>query len=133
MPFDDGYAVHYLTVSRGTPVLTSDEVEIGKVVEVRDNEREAILDGIVIEVDRRRLWVDAPEVARTAERAVTLTITAAEVHELSPPPAKGLPLRRRLKGFVRRAVRNPRQPDSPSALHNHPPPDDEDSDDEDSR
>ena len=30
-------------------------------------------------------FVDAPEVARTAERAVTLTITAAEAAELPPP------------------------------------------------
>jgi len=31
-------------------------------------------------------FVDAPEVARTAERAVTLAISAAEVAELGPPP-----------------------------------------------
>ena len=30
-------------------------------------------------------FVDAPEVERTAERAVTLTITAAQVSELGPP------------------------------------------------
>ena len=29
--------------------------------------------------------MDAPEVARTAERAVTLSITAAQVAELGPP------------------------------------------------
>ena len=33
-------------------------------------------------------FVDAPEVKRTAERAVTLTITAAEAEQL-PPPDKG--------------------------------------------
>jgi hypothetical protein len=32
-----------------------------------------------------RRFVDAPEVARTAERAVTLTITAAECADLPPP------------------------------------------------
>ena len=31
------------------------------------------------------MFVDAPEVARTAERAVTLTITAAEMEKLPPP------------------------------------------------
>ena len=30
-------------------------------------------------------FVDAPEVARTAERAVTLTITAAAAEQLGPP------------------------------------------------
>ena len=33
-------------------------------------------------------FVDAPEVRRTAERAVTLTITAAEAEQL-PPPEQG--------------------------------------------
>jgi hypothetical protein len=36
-------------------------------------------------------------VARTAERAVTLTITAAECAELGPPPSSGPPLGGTLK------------------------------------
>jgi hypothetical protein len=87
-PIDDGHAVHYTALARGTPVYSSDEQQVGKVVEVLDNYREHIFDGLVIETtsgDRR--FVDAPEVARTAERAVTLTITAAECAELGPPPS----------------------------------------------
>jgi hypothetical protein len=87
-PIDDGHAVHYTAVARGTPVYSSDEQKVGAVVEVLDNYREHIFDGLVIELsvgDRR--FVDAPEVARTAERAVTLTITAAECAQLPPPPA----------------------------------------------
>ena len=77
---DDGHAIHYSAVERGTPVYGSDEVEVGKVDEVVDNYRERILDGIVIETpERKLLFVDAPEVARTAERGVTLTIASAEV------------------------------------------------------
>lgn len=102
MAFDDGHAVHYLSLERGTPVVSSDDEVVGKVVEVRDNERENFLDGIVIEVDGERRFVDAPEVARTAERAVTLTIAAAEVKALPPPPPKGTPLRWRLPRFLRR-------------------------------
>jgi hypothetical protein len=86
-PIDDGHAVHYTALARGTPVYSSDEQKVGTVVEVLDNYREHIFDGLVIEVslgDRR--FVDAPEVARTAERAVTLTITAAECSALPPPP-----------------------------------------------
>jgi len=57
------------------------------VYRVLDNAREHIFDGLVIETaGGERKFVDAPEVARTAERAVTLTITAAEVAELGPPP-----------------------------------------------
>ena len=52
-----------------------------------DNYREHIFDGLVIETSTAmRRFVDAPEVARTAERAVTLNITAAETAELPPPP-----------------------------------------------
>jgi hypothetical protein len=86
-PIDDGHAVHYSALARGTPVYSSDEQHVGTVVEVLDNYREHIFDGLVIEtgVGERR-FVDAPEVARTAERGVTLNITAAECAELPLPP-----------------------------------------------
>jgi hypothetical protein len=74
-------------------VFSSDDQEVGKVVEVLDNYREHIFDGLVIELTGgERRFVDAPEVARTAERAVTLTISAAETAELPPPPKQGPPL-----------------------------------------
>jgi hypothetical protein len=88
---DDGHAVHYTAVERGIPVYSSDEVEVGKVDAVLDNYREHIFDGLVIETPERELrFVDAPEVVRTAERAVTLSITAEEAREL-PPPEKAAP------------------------------------------
>ena len=87
-PIDDGHAVHYTALTRGTPVYSSDEQQVGTVVEVLDNYREHIFDGLVVELSGGgRRFVDAPEVARTAERGVTLTITAAECAELPPPPA----------------------------------------------
>ena len=88
---DDGHAIHYSAVERGTPVYGSDEGLCGKVDEVVDNYEEHILDGIVFEdADGRLRFVDGPEVGRTAERGVTLTITAAEAAEL-PPPQKAPP------------------------------------------
>lgn len=87
---DDGQAIHYAAVQRGTPVYGSDGVEIGKVDEVVDNYREHILDGVVLETTKGELrFADAPEVARTAERGVTLTIAAADVEAL-PPPERGV-------------------------------------------
>ena len=87
-PADDGLAVHYTAVERGTPVISSDGEEIGKVDQVLDNYREHIFDGLVIVTSSgERKFVDAPEVARTAERAVTLNITAADCAELGPPPS----------------------------------------------
>jgi hypothetical protein len=88
---DDGHAVHYTAVEPGTPVLGSDGVEVGRVERVLDNYEEHIFDGIVVDAGSGDLrFVDAPEVARTAERAVTLTITAAEAAKL-PPPERGAP------------------------------------------
>jgi sporulation protein YlmC with PRC-barrel domain len=88
---DEGPGVHYAAVTRGTPVYSSDGVEVGKVDEVIDNYREHILDGFVIETPKGDLrFVDAPEVARTAERAVRLTIDAEAAAEL-PPPKKAAP------------------------------------------
>ena len=88
-PIDDGHAIHYTALTRGTPVFAADEVEVGKVVEVLDNDREHIFDGIVMEGNDGKLrFIDAPEVQRTAERGVTLNIGAAEAERL-PPPARG--------------------------------------------
>lgn len=92
MAIDDGTAISYTALPVGVPVYSSDEVRVGTVREVLDNERERIFDGIVMENDAGvRVFVDAPEVKRTAERAVTLGITAAQVAELPPEkPGGGL-------------------------------------------
>ncbi len=89
MAIDDGHAVSYTALETGIPVFGSDEVEVGTLREVLDNEREHIFDGIVIQTPTGDLrFVDAPEVSRTAERAVTLTITSEEAADL-PPPERG--------------------------------------------
>ena len=83
---DDGHAVHYSAVTPGTKVFASDGAELGTVRQVVDNYREHILDGIVFETTEGDVrFADAPEVGRTAERGVTLAITAAEAAELPPP------------------------------------------------
>jgi sporulation protein YlmC with PRC-barrel domain len=93
---DDGHPIHYGAVKRGTPVYAADGQQVGVVDEVVDNYREHILDGFVIETEHGVRFVDAPEVARTAERGVTLNIPAAEV--------KGLPLPERGPGSFRANV-----------------------------
>jgi hypothetical protein len=98
---DEGHAIHYSAVPRGTPVFSSDEVEVGKVVEVVDNYREHILDGLVIDDrDGTRRFVDGPEVQRTFERAVYLNISADEVAKL-PPPERGAGVFRPRRGSGR--------------------------------
>jgi len=82
---DDGYAISYKALRRGTTVRSSDGVEVGRVRRVLDNARENIFDGIVVETRSGEHFVDAPEVAQIATRAVTLTISAADVEELPAP------------------------------------------------
>jgi hypothetical protein len=79
---DDGLAISYLALPRGVPVHASDGEQVGTVHRALDNEREHIFDGIVIDTPGGRRFVDAPEVARIAEKRVTLTITAAEAAQL---------------------------------------------------
>jgi hypothetical protein len=104
MAIDDGQAVHYTALKRGTPVYSSEEVQVGVVVEVLDNFREHIFDGLVIEGgDGNLRFVDAPEVARTAERGVTLNIPAEEAERL-PPPGSGPGLFRIRSGRLSRRL-----------------------------
>ena len=98
MAIDEGSSIHYTAVQRGTPVYGSDEVEVGRVDEVVDNYREHIFDGLVIETaDRKLRFVDAPEVARTAERAVILAIDADAANGL-PAPEQAAPNYRPRRG-----------------------------------
>jgi sporulation protein YlmC with PRC-barrel domain len=86
---DDGHAIHYAAVARGTPVYSADGIEVGKVHQIVDNYREHILDGVVIETTSGDLrFADGPEVSRTAERGVTLAIEATAAAQL-PPPENG--------------------------------------------
>ena len=91
MSDDYGQPIHYMSVQRGTPVYDSEGDAVGEVRRVEDNYAEHILDGFeILDRDGTLRFVDAPEVARTFERAVTLTITAAELAELAKPVDRGL-------------------------------------------
>ena len=86
MTIDDGEAIHYSAVERGVAVYSSDGIELGKVEAMLDNYREHIFDGVVF-TDKQgaRRFADAPEVARTAERGVTLTLDGEAAANLPPP------------------------------------------------
>ena len=85
-PIDDGPAIHYSAVAPGTPVYGSDGRQVGLVREMLDNYREHIFDGVIFKDQGGTLrFADAPEVARTAERGVTLNLTAEEAARLGPP------------------------------------------------
>jgi hypothetical protein len=90
MTDDDGVAISYKVLHRGTPVHSSDGVELGTVDRVLDNAREQIFDGIVMRTAGGDVFVDAPEVARITERHVTLSIDAGEAAGL-PAYESGAP------------------------------------------
>lgn len=105
---DDGPAISYHALRRGVRVRASDGTEVGEVRRVLDNERESIFDGLVIETQQGRRFVDAPEVDHIAERAVTLKLTPQEVAALPVPPSvlrervQQMPLVRRARRELRR-------------------------------
>ncbi len=94
---DDGGQIGYGVLRRGTSVVASDGVEVGRVHQVIDNRREHIFDGLVLDTPRGRRFVDAPEVARIAVRRVTLTIDSTQ--------AQGLPEHRGRLGAVEDGLR----------------------------
>jgi hypothetical protein len=88
---DDGYAISYKVLQRGTPVCDSDGAQVGTVRQVLDNEAEHIFDGLVVDTPDGERFVDAPEVARIAERRVTLTLDGVGVAALPERDAAGGP------------------------------------------
>jgi hypothetical protein len=88
---DEGFAISYLALAPGTPVVSADGQHLGTVERVIDNAKEHIFDGIVLEAPGGLLWVDAPEVGRIAERRVTLTLTAEEAEAQLGPYEAGAP------------------------------------------
>src|SRR6476660_9909377 len=88
MTDDHGAPISYITLREGTPVLASDGAQVGVVAHVLYDGDADIFDGIVIDArGRGHRFVDAPEVDRIAERAVTLKIDSAAVAKLPPPSA----------------------------------------------
>jgi hypothetical protein len=78
---DDGLSVSYKVLRRGTPVRSADGAQLGTVRRVHEATRENIFDGIDVDTPEGLRFIDAPEVARIAERAVTLTFTQAQAPE----------------------------------------------------
>ena len=86
-----GHPIAYGALQPGTPVVSSDEFELGTVERVIDNPKEHIFDGIVMRTDGGLLWVDAPEVQRIHERRVTLNIDSATAASELTSYAPGAP------------------------------------------
>jgi len=91
-PSDDGgHAISYKVLEAGTAVCASDGSPVGTVREVLENVAEHIFDGLVIDTPDGERFVDAPEIARIAERRVTLALDAAGAAGLPERDSAGGP------------------------------------------
>jgi len=88
---DDGHAISYKVLERGTPVHASDGAPVGTVREVLENVAEHIFDGLVIDTPAGERFVDAPEIARIAELRVTLVLDAQGAAALPERDSAGGP------------------------------------------
>jgi Mrp family chromosome partitioning ATPase len=88
---DDGYAISYKVLERGTPVVDCDGGEVGAVREVLENQAEHIFDGLVLDTPAGQRFVDAPEIARITARAVTLTLDSEGAAALPEKDSAGGP------------------------------------------
>jgi hypothetical protein len=102
---DEGSAISYKVLRRGTPVISADGVELGTVRRSQEAKRENIFDGIVLDTTNGKRFVDAPEVARIAERAVTVTFEAKDADSYLAPVDSRLGVRMRGSKTARRAKR----------------------------
>jgi hypothetical protein len=87
---DLGAPASYLTLARGTPVLTSDGEEIGRVEHVLADADADVFDGIVVDVSAGpggHRFVDAPQVAEIYEHGVVLSLDRAAADRLPEPSA----------------------------------------------
>lgn len=82
---DPGSPIAYTALADGTPVQSSDGVEVGLVRRVLADESANLFDGIVVKTADGERFVDAPEVGDLHERLVELKITAEQVKALSEP------------------------------------------------
>lgn len=82
---DLGHPTSYMAVAKGTPVLTAEGREFGRVRRVLQVQVKNIFDGIVVTTDDGDRFLDAPEVARLYERAVVTSLTDEQAAALPRP------------------------------------------------
>jgi hypothetical protein len=85
---DLGNPASYLTLGEGTPVLSADGRELGRVEHVLADPDVDVFDGIVLDTSvlpGGHRFVDASQVDEIYERGVVLAIAAAEAERLPRP------------------------------------------------
>jgi sporulation protein YlmC with PRC-barrel domain len=87
---DLGAPISYLVLESGTPVLSSDGQEVGRVEHVLADEEADVFDGLVVDMESGAgglRFADAPQVAEIHERGVVLGLDAEQARALPEPSA----------------------------------------------
>jgi sporulation protein YlmC with PRC-barrel domain len=84
---DLGNPASYLVLADGTPVLSSDGREVGKVEHVLADADSDVFDGIIVSGPRGHRFADASLVEAIYERGVVLAATGEQLPEPSDNPA----------------------------------------------
>ena len=84
---DLGDPVSYLVLTDGTPVLSADGEEIGRVEHVLADEGADVFDGVIVDTGSGHRFADSEHVDALYERGVVLSVDAAEAARL-PEPAE---------------------------------------------
>jgi hypothetical protein len=99
-------AVSFLTLEQGTPVIDRFGEDVGSVRKVLLHEGDGF-DGLIVRTTEGERFVDAPEVRRISDGAVTLGITASDVEHPGPTVERyGLPTARHDRTEVTEADRD---------------------------
>jgi hypothetical protein len=82
---DLGNPASYLVLADGTPVLSSDGREVGKVEHVLADADSDVFDGVIVDMRGGHRFADAALVEAIYERGVVLAMTAEAAERLPEP------------------------------------------------
>jgi hypothetical protein len=82
---DLGNPASYLVLADGTPVLSSDGREVGKVEHVLADADSDVFDGVIVDMSAGHRFADASLVEAIYERGVVLAMTASAAEQLPEP------------------------------------------------
>ncbi|HEV2770785.1 MAG TPA: hypothetical protein VGV40_11425 [Solirubrobacteraceae bacterium] len=106
---EHGDPISYLMLPTGIPVFSSDDQHVGTVHRVLADERADIFDGLILDTEEGKRFVDAPAVGDLYERAAFLDLTAAQARHLHAPegnpPVLGVDADDADEGVLRRRLR----------------------------
>ena len=82
----EGTPIAWLALEEGTPILTSDGAQLGKVSEVIADQQKDIFSGITFKPGwlDAALFIPAEKIESLTEGSVTLSLTARDAENLEP-------------------------------------------------